>query len=88
MAGFLIASVSGLLPFGIGRFGLGRTVVVVAIGGVLALGWLVTLAAKPGGPGEVPLWYLAGMVMLLYGIWCGGLWLGVRLRRMRRTTPG
>jgi hypothetical protein len=28
------------------------------------------------------------MVVLLYAIWCGGLWLGVRFRRMRRATPG
>ena len=88
MAGFLIASVCGLLPFCIGRFGLGRTGIVVAVGGVLALGWLFALAAKPGEAGEVPLWYVGGMVILLYGIWCGGLWLGVRLRRMRRAIPG
>jgi len=88
MAGFVIAAFGGLLPFGIGRFGLGRPAVVVAVGGVLALGWLAALAAKPSGTGEVPLWYLGGMVILLFGIWCGGLWLGVRLRRMRRATPG
>jgi hypothetical protein len=27
-------------------------------------------------------------VVLLYAIWCGGLWLGVRFRRMRHATPG
>ena len=31
----------------------------------------------------VPLWFLAGLVALLYGIGCGGLWLGLRLRRAR-----
>jgi len=31
----------------------------------------------------VPLWFLVGLVALLYGIWCGGLWVGLRLRRAR-----
>ena len=31
----------------------------------------------------VPVWFLGGLVALLYVIWCGGLWLGVRLRRGR-----
>jgi hypothetical protein len=88
MAGFLIASITGLLPFVVGRFRLGRPWVVVAVGSVLAFGWLVALAAKPGGANEVPLWYVSGMVILLYAIWCGGLWLGLRLRRMRQARPG
>jgi len=88
MAGFLIASIAGLLPFLVGRFRLGRPWLVVGVGGLLALGWLVALAAKPTGTSEVPLWYLGGMVILLYAIWCGGLWLGLRLRRMRQATPG
>ena len=88
MAGFLIASITGLLPFVVGRFRLGRPWVVLAVGGVLAFGWLVSLAAKPDGTNEVPLWYVSGMVILLYAIWCGGLWLGVRLRRMRQANPG
>ena len=88
MAGFLIASIAGLLPFLVGRFRLGRPWLVVGVGGLLALGWLVALAAKPNGTSEVPLWYLGGMVILLYAIWCGGLWLGLRLRRMRQATPG
>ena len=88
MAGFLIATVAGLVPFLFGRY-LGRPLTVVAVGGVLAFGWLVALAAKPpSDTGEVPLWYVAGMVVLLYGIWCVGLWLGLRLRRLRRATPG
>jgi hypothetical protein len=37
---------------------------------------------------QPPLWLGAGLVLLLYAIWCGGLWLGVRLRRIRRATPG
>jgi hypothetical protein len=89
MAGFLIAIVACMLPFLLGTFGLGRPRVVVGIGGVLALGWIVSLAAKP--PAEknaVPLWFVAGMVVLLYGIWCGGFWLGRRIRRMRRATAG
>jgi hypothetical protein len=89
MAGFLIAIVACMLPFLLGTFGLGRARIVVGTGGVLALGWIVSLAAKP--PAErnaVPLWFVAGMVALLYGIWCAGFWLGRRLRRLRSATPG
>ena len=89
MAGFLIAAVAGFVPFALGRFGFGRAFVIGAVGGALAFVWLVALAAKPPDEAsEVPLWYLGGMVVLLYAIWCGGLWLGVRMRRMRRVTPG
>jgi hypothetical protein len=89
MAGFLIASIAGLLPFVLGRFRLGRPHIVATVGAVLALGWLIALASKPpSATTEVPLWYVAGLVVLLYAIWCGGLWLGVRLRRIRRATPG
>jgi hypothetical protein len=88
MAGFVIASIAGVLPFLVGRFRLGRPWIVAGVGGVVAFGWLVALAAKPRGTSEVPLWYVGGMVILLYAIWCGGLWLGVRLRRLRHATPG
>ncbi len=48
------------------------------------------MAGYPDSNGNafIPLWLLAGLVALLYAIWCGGLWLGVRLRRIRRATPG
>jgi hypothetical protein len=83
MVGFLIAIIAGALPFVLGRY-LGRPWLVCAVGGIVAFGWLVALAAKPQSEAnEVPLWYVAGMVILLYTIWCGGLWLGVRLRRVR-----
>jgi hypothetical protein len=89
MAGFLIAIVACLLPFAFGALGLGRPRVVIGIGGVLAFGWVISLAAKrPTDANEVPLWFVAGLVLLLYAIWCGGLWLGLRLRRIRRATPG
>ncbi len=89
MAGFLIAIVAGGLPFLIGSLGLGRPRATVAVGGVLAFGWLVALTAKPASDtNEVPLWYVGGMVILLYIIWCGGLWLGLRLRRIRHASPG
>jgi hypothetical protein len=88
MAGFVIAAVAGLLPFVLGRY-LGRPWLVVGVGGIVAFGWLLALAAKPASDStEVPLWYVAGMVVLLYLIWCCGLWLGARLRRVRRPTPG
>jgi hypothetical protein len=88
MAGFVIAGVAGLLPFVLGVSGLGRPRVVVGVGGMLAVGWVFALAAKRSDANEVPLWFVGGLVILLYAIWCGGLWLGVRIRRIRHATPG
>jgi type VI protein secretion system component VasK len=92
MAGFVIAVVAFALPFVLGLTGLGRVRVALGVGGVLALGWVISLAQnratdRSGNP-VIPLWLLVGLVVLLYAIWCGGLWVGVRLRRMRRATPG
>ena len=88
MAGFVIAVSAAVLPFALGISGLGRPRAVVGIGGVLAVGWVFALAAKRTDSSDVPLWFVAGLVILLYAIWCGGLWLGVRVRRMRQATPG
>jgi hypothetical protein len=92
VAGYVIAVVAFILPFGFGTAGLGRPRVVVTVGGVLAVGWVLSLAAQrttdASGNALIPLWVLAGLVCLLYAIWCGGLWLGLRLRRLRRATPG
>jgi hypothetical protein len=83
MAGFVIAVVACLLPLVLGAFGLGRTRIAV-IGGVLGFAWIVSLAIAHSSAGEQPpLWFGIGLVLLLYGIWCGGLWLGARLRRLR-----
>ena len=88
MAGFLIAVVACALPFALGAVGLPRTRVAVT-GGVLAFAWIVAMAASHGTAAEEPpLWLGIGLILLLYGIWCGGLWLGVRVRRIRRATPG
>jgi hypothetical protein len=87
MAGYVIAVVAFLVPLAFGATGLGRPRVVVTVGGVLAAGWIVALIASRAedadGHGLVPAWFLAGLVALLYVIWCGGLWLGLRLRRAR-----
>ncbi len=87
MAGYLIAVIAFALPFVFAATGLGRPRMVLGVGGVLALGWVVSLAAAraPNGQGHaiVPLWFLGGLVVILYAIWCGGLWLGLRLRRAR-----
>jgi cytochrome c oxidase assembly factor CtaG len=90
MAGFLIAGIACVLSFALGALGIGRPRVVLGVGGVLAVGWIISLAAKrPADSNDVlPLWFVTGLVLLLYAIWCGGLWLGVRLRRIRRATPG
>jgi hypothetical protein len=87
MAGYLIAVVAFALPFGIATTGLGRPRVVLGVGAVLAFGSVVSLAADRAQDGHghkiVPLWFLAGLVALLYLIWCGGLMLGLRIRRAR-----
>ena len=89
MGGFLIAAVAGVLPFVIGTFGLGRPRVILTVGGVIAFGWVLALAAqRPPTPRPIPLWFIVGLVLLLYAIWCCGLWLGLRYRRIRRATPG
>ena len=87
MAGYVIAVLAFALPFVFGITGVGRARTVLGVGIVLAFGWVVSLAANratdAGGSPVVPLWFLAGLVVLLYLLWCGGLWLGLRLRRQR-----
>jgi hypothetical protein len=87
VAGYLIASLAFVLAFALGVTGAGRPRVMLGLGAVLALGWLLALAAGQSedelGRASIPLWLLAGLVVLLYFIWCGGLWLGLRVRRAR-----
>ena len=94
MAGFLIGSLAFVLPLAFGLTGIARPRLVLVTGSVVGVGWLLSLAAvrssDADGEPVVPLWFLAGLVLLLYAIWCGGLWLGVRLRkaRIQRRAPG
>ena len=87
MAGYLIAAIAFGVPFLFGVTGFGRPRVVLATGSVLAIGWVASLAAARAtdahGRALVPVWFLGGLVLLLYVIWCGGLWLGLRVRRAR-----
>jgi hypothetical protein len=87
VAGYVIAIVAFLVPLAFGATGLGRPRIVLTVGGALSGGWIIALLAGRAQDGRghelVPLWFLAGLVALLYVIWCGGLWLGVRLRRAR-----
>jgi 4-aminobutyrate aminotransferase/(S)-3-amino-2-methylpropionate transaminase len=87
VAGYLIAVVAFLLSFVFGATGAGRSRMVLGVGAVLALAWLAMLmAGQPkdrAGQEIVPAWLLAGLAGLLYLIWCGGLWLGLRFRRAR-----
>jgi hypothetical protein len=89
MAGFVIAIAACLLPFTLGALGLGRARVLLS-GGVLAFAWIVATTATRPADSTVspPLWFAIGLVVLLYAIWCGGLWLGARFRRIRGATPG
>ncbi len=87
MTGYLIAVVVFALPLAFGASGLGRPRLLLVAGGILAGAWILVLAVGRVDDGRggklVPLWFLAGLVALLYGIGCGGLWLGLRLRRAR-----
>jgi hypothetical protein len=87
VAGYLIAVIAFLVPLAFGATGLGRPRVVLTVGAVLSVGWIIALVAGRAQDGRghelVPAWFLAGLVVLLYVIWCGGLWLGVRFRRAR-----
>ena len=94
MAGYLIASFAFALPLVFGLTGAARPRLVLAAGSFIAVGWLVSLVAArssdSSGDPLVPLWFVGGLVLLLYAIWCGGLWLGLRLRktRIQRRAPG
>jgi hypothetical protein len=92
VVGYVIAVVAFALPFVFARTGLARPRLLLGVGAVLAIGWVVALAAGRAederGHQIIPLWFLAGLVALLYLIWCGGLWLGVRLRRARTLGSG
>jgi len=85
--GYLIAVIAFALPLSFGATGIGRPRVVVGLGAVVACAWafaLVTGRAQDGqGHHLVPIWFLAGLVAILYALWCGGLWLGMRLRKAR-----
>ena len=87
MAGYLIAAVAFVLPLAMAATGLGRPRAVLGGGTVLAFVSFVGLIAARAENGQgqkiVPVWFLAGLVALLYVIWCGGLALGMRLRRGR-----
>jgi hypothetical protein len=87
VAGYVIAVVAFALAFGFGAIRVVRPQLVLGVGGILAFGWAVALAAGNGEDAEghrvIPLWFVAGLVVLLYGIWCGGLWLGLRVRHAR-----
>jgi hypothetical protein len=88
VAGYLIAVVTFTFAFVFGTIRFVRPRVVLGVGAVLAIGWAATLAAGAAedadGKTVLPLWFVAGLVVLLYGIWCGGLWLGLRMRRARQ----
>ena len=88
MAGYLIASTAFVVAFALGATGAGRPRIVLVLGAALGFGWVVSVAIARGrdieaGHEVAPLWLFVGLVGLLYVIWCGGLWLGLRLRRAR-----
>lgn len=88
MAGYLIGSIAFLVALALGATGLGRPRLVLAVGALAGCAWIAGGAIARAddlqkGNDIVPLWFLAALVGFLYLIWCGGLWLGLRLRRAR-----
>lgn len=88
MVGYLIGSVAFAIAFLLGASRLGRPRIVLAVGALLGGGWIaagaISRASEAGrGNDVVPLWFLVGLVAFLYLIWCGGLWVGLRIRRSR-----
>ena len=87
MAGYLIAVTAFALPLAFGATGLGHPRLVLGLGALVACGWAVALVAGRAQDGQgnhlVPVWFLAGLVAILYVLWCGGLWVGLRLRKAR-----
>ena len=87
MAGYLIAVMALALPLAVGATGVARPRVVILLGAVIAFGWAIALVTRRAEDGQgnhiVPVWFLASLVAILYALWCGGLWLGLRLRKAR-----
>jgi len=87
VAGYLIAVIAFAIPFAVGATGIGRSRIVIGLGLVMGSLWAVALVAGRAEDGRgnhiVPVWFLAGLAALLCGLWCGGLWLGLRLRKVR-----
>ena len=87
MVGYLIAVIAFALPLTVGATGLARPRIVIGLGALMACGWAVALATGRAEDAQghhiVPVWFLASLVAILYVLWCGGLWLGLRLRHAR-----
>jgi len=87
VTGYLISVIAFAVHLVLGATGLGRPRIFIALGAVVACTWAVALVAGRAHDSQghhlVPIWFLAGLVGLLYGLWCGGLWLGTRLRKAR-----
>ena len=87
MVGYLIAVIAFALPLSVGATGLARPRIVIGLGALMACGWAVALATGRAEDAQghhiVPVWFLASLVAILYVLWCGGLWLGLRLRHAR-----
>jgi len=87
VVGYLIAVIAFALPLSLGATGLARPRIVSGLGALMACGWAVALATGRAEDAQghhiVPVWFLASLVAILYVLWCGGLWLGLRLRHAR-----
>ena len=87
MAGYLIAVIAFAIPLAFGATGIGRPRIVIGLGVFMASIWAVALVAGRAQDGQgnhlVPVWFLAGLVALLCALWCGGMWVGLRLRKAR-----
>ena len=87
MAGYLIAVIAFTIPLALGATRIGRPRIVLGLGVFMGSLWAAALVAGRAEDGQgnhlVPVWFLAGLVALLCALWCGGLWVGQRLRKAR-----
>jgi hypothetical protein len=87
VAGYLIAVIAFLVPFGLSFTRLGRPMTIVVVGGILAAAWVAAAAAgetnRVEGNEVAPMWFVTGLAVFLFAIWCAGLVMGIRLRRLR-----
>ena len=87
MAGYLIAVIAFMIPLALGATRIGRPRIVIGVGVFMSSLWAVALVADRAQDGQgthlVPVCFVVGLATLLCALWCGGFWLGLRLRKVR-----
>ncbi|HEX9598822.1 MAG TPA: hypothetical protein VF963_05555 [Gaiellaceae bacterium] len=87
MAGYLTAVIAFTIPLALGATRIGRPRIVIGLGVFMGSLWAAALVAGRAQDGQgnhlVPVWFPVGLAVLLCALWCGGFWLGLRLRKVR-----